>query len=144
MDNPAVMLNAVPELMSMSAAIHQTGMAEETLELVHLRVSQLNQCSFCVDMAGTALLKLGVIPERIIAVAAWQESEFFDYAERAALKAAEEAAQLGGSVGLTDRTWTELKNHYPEQQIAALLLHVGIVGLWNTLNHAVKQTPGAW
>ena len=144
MDNPAVMLDAVPGLMTVAGAIDGAGVAEETLELVHLRVSQLNECSFCVDMAGTALLKLGVAPERIIAVTAWRESELFDDSERAALKASEEAARPGGGGGLTDATWAELNDHYPERQVAALLLHVGLVGLWNTINSAVKQTPGSW
>lgn len=124
MENPAGMLRAVPALLKVSDAVRSSGVPEQTLELIHLRASQINRCSFCVDMAGTALLKMGVAPERIIAVAAWRESEHFDRAERAALAAAEEATRLADHDGLTDATWDELAANYPGTQVAAILLNI--------------------
>src|SRR5215813_3724613 len=66
-------------------AIYAGGVASQTLELVHLRASQINGCSACVDAGATSATRAGVSPEKLLTLAAWYEDPRFDDAERAAL-----------------------------------------------------------
>ena len=75
-------------------AVYAGGVPQQTLELVHLRASQVNGCSACVDAGVKSAAKAGVSPEKLLTVAAWYENPLFDDAERAALALAEAATRL--------------------------------------------------
>ncbi len=62
-------------------------MSAATLEMVHLRASQINGCSVCVEMHSTMLKNEGMSDERLFTVAAWRDAPYFSEAERAALRA---------------------------------------------------------
>ena len=68
-------------------AVYAGGVPPQTLELVHLRASQINGCTACVDAGATSATKAGVSPEKLLTLAAWYEDPRFDDAERAALAA---------------------------------------------------------
>ena len=146
MTNPVMVLDgALPALLALSKVVNTAGVDEVLLELVHMRASQLNECSVCVDLAGTGLTKLGVPPEKIYAIAAWTESPHFTDPERAALAVTEQATRLShGRSGLTDTAFDELAAHFDEQQLAAILLAIGLVNLWNRVNDTTHQVPGSW
>lgn len=146
MTNPAVVVpDAMPALLAFSKVIDQCGLDEAMLELSHLRVSQINQCSVCVDMAGTSLTKLGVAADKIIAVSAWRDTEHFSDPERAVLAVAEQMTRLAdGTRGVTDAAYAELATHYDEVQIGAIMIHVGLVNLWNRINDSTRQVPTSW
>jgi AhpD family alkylhydroperoxidase len=116
-----------------------------TLDLVHLRASQINGCSVCVDMHARDLRKEGESDERLFAVAAWRETPYFTDAERAALALAEAATRLADrSDPVPDDVWDEAARQYDEQQLAALTLSIAHVNLWNRLNATTRQIAGAW
>src|SRR6478735_11428369 len=95
MANPAVTVpGALDALQALSKATHQGGVPAETLELVHLRASQINGCSFCVDMHARDAMKAGESTERLFAVGAWREAPYFSDAERAALALTEALTRL--------------------------------------------------
>src|SRR5689334_15600386 len=95
MPNPAAL---IPEVMTpiqnLLKATKSGGVPEQTLELVHLSASQINGCSFCVDLGAKNARRNGETDERLFAVAAWREAPYFTDAERAALALTEAATRL--------------------------------------------------
>lgn len=105
LQNPAMILDAIQPAQDMYKAIHSSGVPKSTLDLVHLRASQINGCSFCVDPGARSARKSGETEERLFAVAAWRAPYFSD-AERAALELAEAATRLSDrSNPVPDEVW---------------------------------------
>jgi AhpD family alkylhydroperoxidase len=110
---------------------------------VHLRASQINGCSACVDAGATSATKAGVSPEKLLTLAAWYEDPRFDDAERAALALTEAATRLSDRPGaVTDEIWTEATRHYDERQLEALVLMVAITNFFNRLNTTFRVPAG--
>ncbi|TKC96526.1 carboxymuconolactone decarboxylase family protein [Polyangium fumosum] len=144
MKNPAVILpEAMPALLNVIKAAKKGGVPERTLELVHLRASQINGCGYCVDSGARNAKKAGESDERLFAVAAWRETPYFTEAERAALALAEAATRLSDrSDPVPDEIWNEAVKHYDEQGLAALTLMIGLTNLFNRLMATTKQVAG--
>ena len=124
-------------------AVHAGGVSPQTLELVHLRASQINGCSFCVDAGATTAAEAGVSPEKLLTLAAWYEDPRFDDAERAALALTEAATRLSDRPGaVTDEIWAEAAKHYDERQLGALVLMVAITNFFNRLNTTFRVPAG--
>ncbi|MFE9104622.1 carboxymuconolactone decarboxylase family protein [Actinomadura geliboluensis] len=123
--------------------VYSGGVPNQTLELVHLRASQINGCSACVDAGGKSGAKAGVSPEKLLAVAAWYENPLFDDAERAALALTEAATRLADRPGaVTDEIWAEAARHYNERQLGALVLMVAITNFFNRINTTFRIPAG--
>jgi AhpD family alkylhydroperoxidase len=136
-----------PEVMTgvqhLYKAVYAGGVSSETLELVHLRVSQVNGCSACVDAGVKSAAKAGVPAERLLAVSAWYESPLFSAAERAALALAEAATRLSDRPGsVTDETWAQAAEHYDERQLSALVLMIAITNFFNRINTTFRIPAG--
>jgi AhpD family alkylhydroperoxidase len=146
MTNPALLVPAAMKgLYAYSTSADDLGVPATTLEMVHLRASQINGCSVCVEMHSNALKKDGETDERIFAVAAWQDAPYFTEAERAALALAEAVTRIADrSDAVSDEIWAEAGRHYDEQGLAALLIAVSSVNVWNRLNVATRQVAGEW
>jgi alkylhydroperoxidase family enzyme len=141
MQNPAKLL---PDVMKGSqilnkAAFH-SGVDHETLELVHLRASQINGCSACVGFVDEKKRA----DDKLWLVAAWREAPCFTDAERAALALAESMTRLTDRSGdaIDDELWTELTKHYTEEQLAGLIHWVATTNYYNRLNTAVREPAG--
>ncbi|MDI5966033.1 carboxymuconolactone decarboxylase family protein [Streptomyces sp. SL13] len=145
MTNPAVVLpEAVKPIMSLLDVARSGGLPAGTLELVHLRVSQINGCGFCVDFGIRGARKAGESDERLFAVAAWRDTPYFTDAERAALALAEYATRLADrSDAVPDAIWDEAARHYDERGLAALVLWIGVTNLFNRLNVVTRQEAGS-
>jgi AhpD family alkylhydroperoxidase len=121
----------------------KSGIPHATFEMVNLRASQINGCSVCVDMHSRALRKLGEKPERIFTVAAWREAPYFSDAERAALDLAECTTRLCDRAdAVPDAVWNEAARHYDEPQLAALVMAIATINVWNRVNAATHQITG--
>jgi len=146
MTNPAfVVPDAMPALMALGKALHQGDVPPATLNLVHLRASQINGCSVCVDMHAKDAKKAGETDERLFAVGAWREAPYFTDAERAALALTEAMTRLSDrSDPVPDPVWDDVADHYDEQALGVLILSIASVNLWNRLNAATRQIAGAW
>jgi AhpD family alkylhydroperoxidase len=146
MTQPALVLpEAMQALQALGGALRKAGGRTLPLELVHLRASQINGCSVCVDMHARALRKSGESDERLFGVAAWREMPYFTDAERAALALTEAVTRLADRTDpVPDDVWEEATRHYDEQELAAILLSIATVNLWNRLNAATRQVAGAW
>ncbi|ARH91890.1 MULTISPECIES: carboxymuconolactone decarboxylase family protein [Streptomyces] len=145
MKNPAVVLpEAMQPLLDVVKATRKAGVPEETLELVHLRASQINGCSYCVDGGVKNARKAGVSDDKLFAVAAWREAPYFSDAERAALALTEASTRLADSSDpVPDAVWDEAADHFDEQQLAAIILTIGVTNLFNRLNATTRQPAGA-
>ncbi|WP_375764645.1 carboxymuconolactone decarboxylase family protein [Bradyrhizobium sp. Pha-3] len=138
----------VPEAMKALQALSEStkpALPEKLLELVHLRASQINGCSVCVDMHPKLARRAGETDERMFAVGAWRDAPYFTEAERAALALTEAMTRLSDREDpVTDAVWDEAAKHFDEQQLASLVLGIAAINVWNRLNVAVRQPVGAW
>ena len=124
-------------------AVYAGGVPPQTLELVHLRASQINGCSFCVDAGATNATKAGVSPEKLLTLAAWYEDPRFDDAERAALALTETMTRLADRPGaVTDEIWAEAAKHFDERQLGALVLMASITNFFNRINTTFRTPAG--
>jgi alkylhydroperoxidase family enzyme len=141
MQNPAKLLPDVLKVSQlMYKAAYASGVDKETLELVHLRASQLNGCSACVGFVDEKE-RAG---DKLWLVAAWREAPCFNDAERAALALAESMTRLadrGGDV-IDDELWAELNKHHTEEQLAGLIHWAATSNYYNRLNTAVREPAG--
>lgn len=138
-----VIPDAMKALHALGKAATADGLPAVTCYLVHLRASQINGCSVCVDMHANELKQAGEDDRRIFAVAAWRETPWFTEAERAALALTEELTRLADKPeAVSDAVWADAAKHYDETALAALLLHVAQINVWNRLNGAVRQVAG--
>ena len=144
--NPAAILpDAGPAIQSLAAAAFRGGVPRRTLELVHLRVSQINGCSACVDSGSRGARQAGESDERLFAVVAWRHASCFTDSERAALALAEEITRLADRAdAVPDEVWNDAARHYDEKGLAALVLWTATSNLFNRLNVSTRQTPGSW
>jgi AhpD family alkylhydroperoxidase len=145
MGNPALIVpGAFNALIALSEAAQKTGVPKTTLELVHLRASQINGCSVCVHMHARDLRKAGESNERIDTVAGWRDAPYFTEPERAALALAEAVTRLADrSDPVPDEIYDAAAKHYDEQQLAGLILSIASVNVWNRVNLATAQVAGA-
>jgi AhpD family alkylhydroperoxidase len=145
MKNPAMVLGAMEPFQALFKATYAGGVEQATLELVHLRVSQINGCSACVDSGAKSARKAGETDERLATVAAWRETPYFSDAERAALALAEAATRLADRPDpVPDPIWDAAADYYDEKGLAAIVLMIGITNLFNRLNATTRQVAGAW
>jgi AhpD family alkylhydroperoxidase len=113
--------------------VARAAVGDDTLyELVKLRASVVNGCSFCVDMHSVDLIGQGQDVRRIVAVAAWRESAFFTPAERAALALTDEVTRLGEH-GVTDEVWADAVEHHGIDGAADLVVAIATINVWNRL-----------
>jgi AhpD family alkylhydroperoxidase len=145
MKNPAMVLGAFEPVQALYKAVYNGGVDQATLELVHLRVSQINGCSACVDSGARSARKAGETEERLATVAAWREAPYFSDAERAALALAEAATRLADRPDpVPDEIWDAAADHYDEKGLAAIVLMTAVTNLFNRLNATTRQVAGAW
>ena len=141
MPNPAVIIpEAMKPIQALFGSISGGGVPPATLDLVHLRVSQVNGCSPCVDGGWRNARKAGETDERIFAVAAWRETPYYTEAERAALALAEAVTRLSDRADpVPDEIWDAAARHYDERGLAALILMIATTNLFNRLNVSTRQ-----
>jgi|SRR6202167_1350247 AhpD family alkylhydroperoxidase len=146
MNNIAMMVpDAMRALHALGASAEKGGVPSRTVCLVELRASQINGCSVCVEMHARDLKKMGDADDSIYAVAAWRDAPYFTAAERAALALAEAVTRLSDRPDpVPDEIWQEAARHYDEPALAALIIRIGLINVWNRFNVATRQVAGQW
>jgi AhpD family alkylhydroperoxidase len=144
--NPALTVpGALDAAQKLGASATTAGIPATTLYMVHLRASQINGCSVCVDIHSRELEHVGESSQRIHMVAAWREAPYFSDAERAALALTEAATRLADRPDpVPDEVWDEAARHYSEQQLAALVIAIATINAFNRVNAATRQISGEW
>jgi AhpD family alkylhydroperoxidase len=110
------------------------------LHLIKIRASILNGCAFCLDMHTQEALKEGEHQRRLFAVAAWRETAFFDDRERAALALTDAVTRLGDH-GVPDEVWDDAARHWSAEDLANLVLAIGIINVWNRIVVTSRRQP---
>jgi len=146
MKHPVMIIpGAMEALQALSKSLEKNGISKKVSEMVHLRASQINGCSVCVDMHWRGLRQNGETDERAFAVAAWRDAPYFTDAERAALALTEAVTRLSDRADpVPDEVWNEAARYYDEKALAALLLGIATINVWNRLNVATRQVAGEW
>ncbi|MEC3958388.1 carboxymuconolactone decarboxylase family protein [Nocardia sp. CDC153] len=133
-----------------SRLIDDSTLPKATQELVKIRASQINHCGMCLDMHTKDAAAAGETAVRLALVAAWKESTVFTDAERAALALTEEGTRLAdASPGISEDTWAQVRKHYDDDQIGALISLIATINTWNRLNVISgvvggDYVPGQW
>ena len=146
MGNPVMIIEgALQPLLDLGKASGKVGLPPQVAELVHLRASQINGCSWCTYQHSQDLKKAGATDERVFSVAAWREAPYFTEAERAALALTEAATRLSDRPDpVPDEVYEEAARHFDEQQMAALAIEIAQINFWNRVNVIVGQPAGAY
>jgi AhpD family alkylhydroperoxidase len=109
-------------------------------ELVKLRASMINGCSFCVDMHSRDALAAGEDSRRLFGVAAWHEAPFYTERERAAFALTDAVTRLGDD-GVPDSVWDTAAKHFTEDELANLLMAIATINVWNRLSISTRTQP---
>jgi AhpD family alkylhydroperoxidase len=134
---------AMTSLLAVAKIVEKSGLPPRTHGLVHLRTSQINGCSVCVDGHRQMAKKSDETEERLFAVAAWRDAPYFTDAERAALALTEAVTRLADNPDpVPDAIWDEAARHFDEKGLAALVLAIAVTNVWNRLNVATRQVAG--
>lgn len=120
----------------------EDGVDKPLMELVKIRVSQINQCAFCIDMHTKDARALGETEQRIYALSAWRETPFFNARERAALAWAEANTLL--PQGISQAQFEEVREHFSEAQLTNLTLAIATINAWNRFGVSFAPVPGSY
>ena len=130
-------------VLGLNSAVKESGLERSLLHLIKLRASQINGCSYCVDMHSREAREDGESEQRLYLVAAWRESPLFTERERAAF-AWTEAVTLISHGGISGELYTATLKHFSEKDLVKLTVAVCIINTWNRLSvagHSVHPLP---
>ena len=123
--------------------LQKCGLAPELVDLVKLRVSQINGCAFCIDMHSRDLLKLGVTPDKLALLPAWREGgPLFGTRERAALAWAESLTHVA-ETRAPDADYEAVAAEFSEKELADLTYVIALINAFNRLGVGFRTTPAA-
>lgn len=144
MKNPATIVpGAMQSLIGLGAQAKKAGVPERTLNLVYFRASQINGCGYCLDMHAREAKREGESEQRLFTLAGFREAPWFSAAECAALALTEAVTRLADSdEPVPDALFDAAREHYDEPQLAALILNIALINLWNRLNVSTRQVAG--
>jgi AhpD family alkylhydroperoxidase len=120
-------------MIALSASARESSLGPRLVELINLRVSQINGCGLCIDMHWRDLVKQELEPRHLNAVAGWREAPFFSAREKAALRWAEAMNAIPRSAP-SDADFAELREHFSEEEIVQLGYAIAAIRGWNMLN----------
>jgi len=130
-------------LLALSQQIHDAGRLEPALiELVLMRVSQINGCAYCLDMHSKDARAAGETEQRLYVLPAWRETRLFSERERIALQWAEELTALASPEAVSDALYEQARQQFEETELVDLTLLVVAINGWNRLNIAARTIGG--
>jgi len=123
--------------------VAQSGLDTRLIDLVYLRVSQINGCAYCLDMHTRALIKEGVTVQKLALLQAWREAgKVFDVRERAALAWAESVTQVA-QTGVPDADFQAAAQVFSEKELVDLTFAIGLMNAYNRLAISFRNPPEA-
>lgn len=134
---------ALRAMFGLELYLRSSGLEENLLNLVRMRVSQINGCAYCLDMHSKELRAGGETEQRIYMLNAWRESPFYSERERAALAWAE-AVTLVADEHVPNDAFKQARSHFSEDELLNLTLAIIAINGWNRLNISFRNVPGAY
>src|SRR6201987_3362106 len=123
--------------------LRKSGLEESLVNLVCLRVSQINGCAYCIDMHWKDLRAAGESEQRLYGLDAWEESPYYTDRERATLAWAEAVTNIQDG-HVPDSVFEEVRKHFTDKELADLTLAVTAINSWNRLSIAARTLPGTY
>lgn len=134
---------ATKAMSGLEAVVEESSLEPKLRELVKLRASQLNGCTYCVDMHTKDAQAIGESEQRLHLVAVWREAPVYTPRERAAL-AWTEALTLLPQTGAPDDVYAEMERHFKPAERVALTLAIIAINGWNRLSVGFRQPAGGY
>lgn len=143
LDYQKIAPNGVKALGGVYGYVMQSGLPAELVDLVYLRVSQINNCAYCLDMHTRDLMKKGVKIEKLALLQAWEEAgHLFSERERAALAWAETVTRVS-ETGVPDQAFQAARAVFEEKELVDLTLAIGLMNTYNRMAISFRNTPQA-
>ena len=134
---------AFQAMLAMEKYVRQCGLEPSLIELVKMRVSQINRCAYCLDMHSKDARAAGETEQRLHLLAAWRETTFYSQRERAALSWAEALTQLPGHE-VSDELYEQVRRQFDEKSMVDLTLAIIAINGWNRLAVPFRSEVGSY
>lgn len=141
--NPARYADVVGAMRGLSAVAGKSGLESSLIQLVEIRVSQINGCGYCLDMHTKDARLAGETEQRLYLLSAWREAPMYTARERAALAWAEAVTKLENQ-DCPDHVYAQAREHFSEDDLVRLTLAVVAINGWNRFAIAFRATPGTY
>lgn len=132
--------NALKTLFGIGSYLRKSTVEAGLRELVNFRVSQINQCAYCLDMHYKDARANGETEQRLYGLSAWRETNFYSDRERAALEWAEAVTKAE----VPDNVYATAKLQFSDEEMIDLTLAVTTINVWNRINLAFPNEPGSY
>ncbi len=142
-DSIRVAPNGFKAMLNLQEYVDKSGLEHPLLELVKMRVSQLNSCAYCLDMHSKDARSAGETEQRLYLLNAWRETSFYSERERAALAWAESVTNISMN-DVPDSLYAEARIQFSEKELVDLTLAVIAINGWNRLAISFRAIPGAY
>lgn len=130
-------------MMQLEQFVHKSGIGKTLYELIKIRASQINGCSFCIDMHAKSLHADGESLERIMLLTVWKETDVYTEREKAALELTESVTRISDG-GLPDTVYNRVRNHFSDKEFVALIMAINAINCWNRLGISTGMFPGCF
>ena len=134
----------IPEMATgmaaVSHALRKSGLEPDLIEMIKVRVSQLNGCAFCIQYHLNDARKLSVPAAKLDLLAAWREADVYSNRETAALDWAEHVTLLANH-HIDDEAYARVSAHFSEREVAFLTTAIGQINFWNRVAAPLRFTP---
>lgn len=125
------------QIVTMDRRLYASSIPKSLIEIIKIRVSQINKCTFCIDYHTHEALQKGETPRRIFALSAWQESPLFTDKEKSVLQIAEEITHISVN-GVTDDTYEKLNTYFNNQEIADIIVCICHINFLNRVGISTR------
>ena len=132
--------NAIKAMLGLQKQISASGLEKPLMQLVQIRASEINGCTFCLDMHHAEARTAGEDPRRLATVSAWREAPFFSDRERAALEWTESLTRVADT-HVPDDVWDRVKPQFTPEELVDLTLLVTTINSWNRFAIAFRSQP---
>jgi AhpD family alkylhydroperoxidase len=133
-------MKTLKPLFDMGTHLKDSSLGLELIELVDIRVSQINKCAYCLDMHWKEARAKGQTEQRLYGLSAWEESPYYSDRERAALKWAEAVT----ASNVPDSIYREVKDHFSETELIDLTHAITLINTWNRINISFPSLAGSY
>lgn len=133
--------NSMEGLMATESFIKSSNLDRSLIELIKFRVSQINNCAYCLDMHYKEAMHIGEKPERLYSLSAWRETSYYSEKERIALSFTE---NVTASENVDDELYEKLNHHFSKEDIIALTITICQINSWNRISKVFKTIPGSY
>ena len=141
LDYPTLAAGGMKALGGVHVYIAGCGLPKTLVDLVYLRVSQINGCAYCIDSHAHDLLAAGFAVSKLMLVPAWHEAgAIFDDRERAALAWAE-SVTLIAKTHVPDEAFTAVRTQFSEKEVADLTIAIGLINAYNRIAVSFRREP---